>query len=248
MRGGGGGRRGGHHGRWRRRGGPFGRFGFAAADDSSSSSSSSSDSEDDEIVVSPRKCKGSPARFQFTWGQSTKQDDEKKKRKIAPAVDVYSLEESYVVVASVAGAIASEITVDFNTRSHELTLGGVINSGMKNISKQDLDKRRRIAERSVGEFERTIRIPAEPAVDEDHIRAKYNNGLLKVTLPKIQPTQPEKRQYSVSLDAISDTDIEETGVSEKATAAGDADPEVSVPSDSKSEITLSDDGVVVEKP
>lgn len=239
-----------HHGpggRHGRRGGPFGPFGpFGAQSDANS--------DEEEIFVSPRKFRGGKwARFGWGGPSGDESGDDQPAPKVAPPVDVYSLDDSYVVIASVAGAVPREITVDFNSQTHELTIGGVINSGMQNITQEDRDKRRRIGERKVGEFERVIRVPAEPAVDEERIRAKYNNGLLKVTLPKVEPPQPAKRQYEVTIDDDSDVEVVDAPASsEKAQQASrdaSADPEVSVPADDKSdEATLSDDGVVIEKP
>ena len=49
-------------------------------------------------------------------------------------------------------------------------------------------------ERSYGSYERSFNISA---VDKDGIKAKYENGVLKLTLPKKQEAIPEKKQLEI---------------------------------------------------
>jgi HSP20 family protein len=49
--------------------------------------------------------------------------------------------------------------------------------------------------RTYGAFERTFTVPS--SVDGDHVRATYENGVLAVTLPKVERARP--RRISVEL-------------------------------------------------
>ncbi|WP_303909408.1 Hsp20/alpha crystallin family protein [Thiohalomonas denitrificans] len=45
-------------------------------------------------------------------------------------------------------------------------------------------------ERALGNFERSVALPVP--VDADHAHAHLENGILELTLPKLQPTQPRR--------------------------------------------------------
>lgn len=51
-------------------------------------------------------------------------------------------------------------------------------------------------ERTYGTFERTFTLPA--TVDAGHIRAQYENGVLTVTLPKLEKGKPRQIQVEVT--------------------------------------------------
>ncbi|MGF1475265.1 MAG: Hsp20/alpha crystallin family protein [Geminicoccaceae bacterium] len=57
------------------------------------------------------------------------------------------------------------------------------------------DKDWRVTERSYGLFERTIRVPA--GIDPKKVNARFENGVLKVTLPKPADTQPASHKINV---------------------------------------------------
>lgn len=50
-------------------------------------------------------------------------------------------------------------------------------------------------ERSGGKFQRSITLPSE--VDSENIEAKYQNGILSMTLPKAKETQPQKVEIKI---------------------------------------------------
>lgn len=57
------------------------------------------------------------------------------------------------------------------------------------------DKNWRVVERSYGSFERSIRVPA--GVDPKKIDARFENGVLTVTLPKPPSAKPAAQRISV---------------------------------------------------
>ena len=51
-------------------------------------------------------------------------------------------------------------------------------------------------ERTYGAFERTFTLPA--TVDAANIKAQYENGVLTVTLPKVEKAKPRQIQVEVA--------------------------------------------------
>jgi HSP20 family protein len=58
------------------------------------------------------------------------------------------------------------------------------------------DKERRFTERFYGRFERRIALGQE--VKEDDIRAEFRNGVLSVTVPKLERTEQKAKRIPVS--------------------------------------------------
>ena len=100
-----------------------------------------------------------------------------------PAVNVRGNAEQVVVSAEVPGINPDklDITVSGNT----LTLEG--DRVVEELSEKDVVYRR---ERPTGRFVRTVRLPYD--VDQDRITARYEQGVLRVTLPRSEATKPRK--------------------------------------------------------
>ena len=74
-----------------------------------------------------------------------------------------------------------EITMDRNV----LTI-----RGKREASETDDDGKVLRSERISGNFHRRLRLPA--VIDRDEISAKYENGVLEITLPKGAEAQPRR--------------------------------------------------------
>jgi HSP20 family protein len=97
-----------------------------------------------------------------------------------PSLDVREGERDVIVTVEVPG---------MNDKDVELLL----DNGMLTIrgEKKGEKEERGYSERWYGRFERQIPLPA--SVDEEHCKAEFHDGLLTVTLPKIEGAENRKR-------------------------------------------------------
>ncbi|MHC5109672.1 MAG: Hsp20/alpha crystallin family protein [Planctomycetota bacterium] len=100
----------------------------------------------------------------------------------APAVDVYEFADRYVLLADVPGVPGDEIDVSF--LDGELTIRGEIKPAFEADSEGSVVR----IERRGGAFSRSVPMPA--GINANAIAAKCKNGLLEVTLPKIESASP----------------------------------------------------------
>lgn len=107
---------------------------------------------------------------------------------LMPSLDVDETEQAYTVSAELPGIDPKDVELDL--RDNALTL-----RGEKRSERKEEDGGRRYSERSFGRFERTIPFASE--VDADRIEASFENGLLKVTLPKNAKARDKTRRIEI---------------------------------------------------
>ena len=97
-----------------------------------------------------------------------------------PTLDVKDNDREVIVTAEVPG---------MNEKDVELLL----DNGMLTIrgEKKGEKDERGYSERWYGRFERQIPLPS--SVDEEHCKAEFHDGLLTVTLPKVEGAESRKR-------------------------------------------------------
>lgn len=103
-----------------------------------------------------------------------------------PAIDVVEQKDAYLMYAELPGVDPSQIEITFE--QNVLTIRGTKLSNVQ--ASNDGEVRVYAAERVTGSFERSIRLPE--FVDGDHISAEFNNGLLKLQVPKAVAAQPRR--------------------------------------------------------
>ncbi len=104
-----------------------------------------------------------------------------------PLINVYDTKDDVFVVAEIAGMKKKDISVVMS--NSVLTISGK-REPLLNEENAELIR----AERSVGEFEKSFRIPVK--VKEDKINAAYSNGILIITIPKAEEAKPK----NISID------------------------------------------------
>jgi len=105
-----------------------------------------------------------------------------------PAVEIKEDEENYYLEAEIPGL--SEKEVEVYVENGVLTL-----KGEKKEESEKKEGRVHRTERYYGRFSRSFTIPENVA--EDKIKARSENGMLKLTLPKGEETKPKRVEIKV---------------------------------------------------
>jgi HSP20 family protein len=103
--------------------------------------------------------------------------------RFTPSLNVSETANSYEVSAELPGIKPEEVTV-------ELREGNLWISGKKEEEKEEKGKTFHRVERRHGEFRRMIQLPN--AVEEEKIEAKFENGVLRVSVPKSEEVKPKR--------------------------------------------------------
>jgi len=106
-----------------------------------------------------------------------------------PAVDFAEHDKAYEVTAELPGLDAADIDVRF--AHNMLTV-----SGEKKEEKEEKKRDYYLSERRYGAFQRSFQLP--DGIDTDKIEAKFDKGLLKVTLPKTEKAQTHEKKIAVT--------------------------------------------------
>ena len=106
-----------------------------------------------------------------------------------PAVDIYEDNDKYVVKAALPGMKKEDIDVSLD--GNTLTISG---ERKQEEQKQEGESYR--SERFFGRFQRSITLPT--AVQANKIEAAYKDGVLNVTLPKVEEAKPKQIQIKTS--------------------------------------------------
>ena len=95
-------------------------------------------------------------------------------------IDAYATQDAIVLVADVPGVNANDLQITFE--GDTLTIRGEI--------KPAEQKNYLLRERMFGNFERTLTV--NTPVDGDKIDARFDNGVLTLTLPKAEAAKPKQ--------------------------------------------------------
>jgi HSP20 family protein len=104
----------------------------------------------------------------------------------SPALDLYESNDNVVAVVELPGMRKEDI--DISLHDGTLTI-----SGERKRETTGGEKAQR-TERYVGMFRRSIALPTR--VDANKVTATYQDGILKVTLPKAEEAKPKQIQVS----------------------------------------------------
>lgn len=126
--------------------------------------------------------------FENFWGNDLLEDDFLKRTKM-PAVNVKDNEKNYEIEVAAPGMKKEDFSITVDNRI--LT----ISAGVKEEREVKEDKYSR-REFVSGSFSRSFTLPEN--VDENNIQANYENGILKVVVPKAQEKSPQKKTIALS--------------------------------------------------
>ncbi|MGE4092749.1 MAG: Hsp20/alpha crystallin family protein [Candidatus Binatia bacterium] len=94
-----------------------------------------------------------------------------------PELDLYETEDAFVLEVDVPGVKEEDIAVEID--NHDLVL-----RGRRVCERVTTESNFHRHERREGQFQRRIALSA--SVDREHIRAAFQEGVLRVTLPKVR--------------------------------------------------------------
>lgn len=123
------------------------------------------------------------------WFNQSEPQPNSRPQKWKPMMDVKESNSNYILTTELAGVSPDDINIDVS-KDH-LTI-----SGEKKEEKTDKKDNYSITERSFGKFFR--KFPLSSRVDIENIKADLDNGILKITVPKITNEQYSKVKINVN--------------------------------------------------
>lgn len=99
------------------------------------------------------------------------------------ALDVSESQDEFIVKASLPGIDPEDLEITFTNNT--LTIKGETRE-----ENEEEGERYHLRERRYGTFSRSITLPA--GIEGDKIDARYENGVLKLHLPKVEEVKPKK--------------------------------------------------------
>ncbi len=106
-----------------------------------------------------------------------------------PVVDIFEEPEFIRIVAEIPGVTAEDVKI--LVEANVLTIQGT----KEQVAEQKAEKVHRY-ERTYGSFERSFTLPA--TVDLEHIKARYDMGLLTLLVPKVEKAKPRQITLEVA--------------------------------------------------
>ena len=100
-----------------------------------------------------------------------------------PAMNIWTSEEGAIVSAEIPGINVDDL--DISVVGETLTV-----SGSRPLEQLDENSRYHRQERGYGSFTRSIELPFQ--VESDKVEATYQNGVLKIALPRAAADMPRK--------------------------------------------------------
>jgi HSP20 family protein len=105
-----------------------------------------------------------------------------------PAVDIAEQENEYIVKMELAGVAKDDVKI--NLESNILTI-----KGEKKQEKEEKNKNFHRVERTYGSFQRSFTLPT--TVKSEKIDAEFKDGVLSITLPKLEESKPKQIEVKV---------------------------------------------------
>jgi HSP20 family protein len=124
-------------------------------------------------------------------------EDTDSENTFVPPIDIFSTEKDYVLHVALPGAKKEDVGVNWDAEKGVLNLAGVVYRHGSEEFLKSLSK----SERKVGVFERTVKLPPgdeeKEEVDGDAITAKLEDGVLVVTVPKVEKEWTEVKRVDI---------------------------------------------------
>jgi HSP20 family protein len=126
-------------------------------------------------------------------------DEPEDEESFSPPIDIFNTPSAYVLHAALPGAKKEDVGVNWDPDTSTLSIAGVVYRPGDESFLQTLTPS---SERRVGAFERTVTLPPagcekDGEVDGLSITARMEDGLLVVTVPKVEKEWTEIRKVDI---------------------------------------------------
>jgi HSP20 family protein len=106
----------------------------------------------------------------------------------APAVDIYETKDAIVVNAELPGIEQKDVEVQIH--DNMLTIRGE-RKFETDVKRENFHR----IERSYGTFQRSFSLPN--TIRQDTVKARFTNGILEITLPKMEEAKPKQVKVDI---------------------------------------------------
>ncbi len=132
---------------------------------------------------------GQPGGFTRPLGLFRGAEQELAAPSFIPPVDVFEDEHTIVVTAELPGIEEKDLNI--SVENNVLTI-----TGERKMEKEEKKENFQRVERRYGRFTRSFTLP--PTVDPENVTAEFNNGVLKLTLNKLEEAKPKQIKIGIS--------------------------------------------------
>ncbi|GMG19617.1 unnamed protein product [Ambrosiozyma monospora] len=133
----------------------------------------------------------------------------------SPPMNAYDFENHYILVLSLPGVTKEFVDINFHPSTSELIVKGEVKNPYlaDDDDYLDLNKILKVSEQRFGSFERVVKLPSYPQVDETGIKAKFLNGVLEIKVPKLKNQPAAKKVRKIELEDVPDEELERESAS-----------------------------------
>lgn len=110
-------------------------------------------------------------------------------RSVYPLLDIREDKDKYIIGIEIPGVEKKDLKISVKKEN-------LVVQGEKKEEKKKQEESYLRVERSYGKFMRSISLPTE--VDQSRITAKYNNGVLKIVLPKTKKGKVKEVEVKIT--------------------------------------------------
>lgn len=111
----------------------------------------------------------------------------------SPRVDIVEDQQKLMVSVELPGVMKEDVKVTVNDENVLMIKGAKKRAEQANEGQEEMTYIR--AERTFGEFLRSFMLPDN--IDRDSIAAKYENGILEISLNKKEPEKPKEVEVKI---------------------------------------------------
>ena len=125
----------------------------------------------------------------MTRGKKENSDEEYESAVWMPLTDIKETNDEYRLMLDIPGVDKKDVKISFSNGELQI-------SGERKEEKEDKNEKYHRVERSFGKYYRSFRLPDK--IQQDNIKAEFNNGSLRVTIPKAEEVKPKEIEIKVS--------------------------------------------------